>query len=131
MITHESISKVVDNLKLLEGLDLSGCFGINLELPMIKLRDNPKLTCLLLEYLLVMPSHMYHLRYTKVHTLSLFCKCPRTYRIIIDSKTVSPHHCEVLQQLPSLTNLNLKDCPLITEESKPILLISFRRIHYD
>ena len=52
-------------------------------------------------------------------------------RIIIDSKTVSPHHCEVLQQLPSLTNLNLKDCPLITEESKPILLISFRRIHYD
>jgi hypothetical protein len=79
LITHESIIKVVDNLKLLEGLDLSGCFGINLELPMIKLRDNPKLTCLLLEYLLVMPSHMYHLRYTKVHTLSLFCKCtPRS-----------------------------------------------------
>jgi len=74
LITHESVNYIMDNLKLLEGLDLSGCFGINLELPMIKLRDNQKLSCLLLEYLFVLPSHLYYLKCTKIHTLSLFCK---------------------------------------------------------
>jgi hypothetical protein len=65
---------ILDNLKLLEGLDLSGCFGVNLELPMLKLRDNQKLSTLLLEYLFVQPGHLYFLKLTKVHTISLFCK---------------------------------------------------------
>ena len=43
----------MENLRLLEGLDLSGCFGINLDLPMHKLKGNQSLSTLLLEYLLV------------------------------------------------------------------------------
>jgi hypothetical protein len=30
-LTSDSMTLVIDNLKLLEGLDISGCFGINLD----------------------------------------------------------------------------------------------------
>ena len=59
LITQESVNMVLDHLKLLEGLDLSGCFGVNLDLPMYKLRDHQHLSTLLLEYLFVLPTHLY------------------------------------------------------------------------
>lgn len=73
LITHDSVNLVLEHLKLLEGLDLSGCFGVNLDLPMYKLREHQHLSTLLLEYLFVLPTHLYQLKLSRIHTVSLFC----------------------------------------------------------
>jgi hypothetical protein len=74
LLTAESILCVLEHLKQLEGLDISGCFAISLDGIMTRFRDNTKLRCLLLEYLFVNPYHLYHLKSTRLQTLSLFCK---------------------------------------------------------
>lgn len=40
LLTSESICLALENLKNLEGLDISGCFAVNLDVAMIKLRGN-------------------------------------------------------------------------------------------
>jgi hypothetical protein len=52
-ITGESVAFALENLKFLEGVDLSGCFKINLDALMGKFKDNKQLKCLLLEYLFI------------------------------------------------------------------------------
>ncbi len=97
-VTALSISKVLE-FSNLEGLDLSGCFNVNLDLVLVKLKNNnASLKCLLLEYLMVQPFHLYHLRSSKIQTLSLFCKA-HTHSIIIflDCRTVTDSHLEVLR----------------------------------
>lgn len=73
-ITGESVALALENLKLLEGVDISGCFKVNLDTLMSKFRDNRSLRCLLLEYLFTQPYHLYHLKHSNLETLSLFCK---------------------------------------------------------
>ena len=73
-ITSDSIVMILDQQKMLEGLDISGCFKVNLDSTMVKLRDNKHLRCLLLEYLFIQPQQLYHLKATNIQTISLFCK---------------------------------------------------------
>lgn len=127
-ITSESVSLVLEHQKLLEGLDLSGCFKINLDTLMIKFRDNKQLTCVLLEYLFLQPYHLSHLRYTRIHTLSTFCN--QRFKVTshysnLDSRTVGPSHLDVLKQVSNLTNLNVKECPNVTEQGKDIIFNDF------
>lgn len=72
-ITKEPIIKILENMRGLEGLDISGCFSIDLQC-LSKLRGNRTLKCLLLEFLLVKSEHLKNLVDTNVHTLSIFCK---------------------------------------------------------
>lgn len=102
-----------ENLKTLEGLDISGCFSVDLSC-LIKLRYNKTLKCLLLEYLLVRSEQLKHLTEAGINTLSVFCKSKSYYLsniISTDSKTVAFTHVEVLKEIKSLTNLNISDCP--------------------
>ncbi len=57
LITGESLKAVLENLKGLEGLDISGCFSIDLGC-LTKLKGNQVLKCLLLEYLLLKSDHL-------------------------------------------------------------------------
>jgi hypothetical protein len=110
LLTGEAL-KVILDLKFLEGLDISGCFGIDLG-TLSRLRGNIILKCLLLEYLLVRCDHIRNLADSKVHTLSLFCKQSVLHiSFSIDSKTVDKTHFEVLKEVPSITHLNVQDCP--------------------
>lgn len=43
---------------------------------------------------------------------------------LLDSRTVSDSHLDVMKQLENLTNLNVKDCPNVTEEGRVYSLIS-------
>jgi hypothetical protein len=75
-ITGDSVALALENLKLLEGVDISGCFKVNLDALMGKFKDNRSLKCLLLEYLFIQPYHIYQLKHSNLETLSLFCKSP-------------------------------------------------------
>ncbi len=55
LVTAEGVGMVVDNLKMLEGLDISGCFTVNLDQVMSKVRGNTNLKMLLIEYLFIQP----------------------------------------------------------------------------
>jgi len=95
LLTGESIRQIFDSCKNLEGLDISGCFSVDLNC-LIKLRGNSKMKCLLLEYLMVKSEHLRHLEDSAVSTLSIFF-----------SKTVNFTHCKSLRKVKSLTNLSL------------------------
>jgi hypothetical protein len=53
LVTASSLTVAFDNLKFLEGLDISGCFNINMDLVLLKMRENHSLKKLLIEYLLI------------------------------------------------------------------------------
>lgn len=73
-ISADSIVAVIEHQKFLEGLDISGCFKVNLDAILVKMRGNRSLKCLLLEYLFIQSYQLSHLRFTHLRTLSLFCK---------------------------------------------------------
>jgi hypothetical protein len=102
------LRSVLDNLKGLEGLDISGCFSIDLGC-LTKLKGNQILRCLLLEYLLLKPDHLKPLQDTQIGTLSVFY-----------AKSVNFTHLEMIKGIRSLTNLNIQDCPQVTEPCKSI-----------
>ena len=72
-LTGEGLKSVLEHQKGLEGLDLSGCFAIDLS-ALNKLRGNTTLRCLLLEYLQVNTDNIKSLQDSKITTLSVFCK---------------------------------------------------------
>lgn len=84
-LTGDSLKAILENLIFLEGLDISGCFGLDLSV-LCKLRGNTALKCLLLEYLLLKSDHLKHLQDTRVSTLSMFY-----------SKAVNFTHLEALK----------------------------------
>lgn len=43
---------------------------------------------------------------------------------LVDSRTVSDSHLDVIKQLDNLTHLNVKDCPNVTEEGRVSRLIA-------
>jgi len=106
LLTGETLRAITDNLKDLEGLDVSGCFAMDLS-GLLRLRGNSVLKCLLLEYLVIKSEHLRPLKDTQISTLSVFY-----------SKNLSFTHLETIKEIPSLTNLNMQDCPQITEECK-------------
>jgi len=57
LLTSESLKAIFETFKGLEGLDISGCFGMDLQ-SLSKLRGNTTLKCLLLEYLLIKSDHL-------------------------------------------------------------------------
>jgi hypothetical protein len=57
LLSGESLKAVVENFKEIEGLDISGCFGMDLGC-LQKLRGNNTLKCLLLEYLPLKTEHL-------------------------------------------------------------------------
>lgn len=102
----------------MEGLDVSGCFAMDLG-GLVKLRGNTVLKCLLLEYLLIKSDHLKPLTETKITTLSVFCKFYAfVLTLAIDSKNLNFTHLEAIKGIRSLTALNILDCPQITEECK-------------
>ena len=126
LITAASISKVLEQSKL-EGLDISGCFNVNLDMTMMKMKTNQtSLKCLLLEYLLIQPFHLSHIRSSKISTLSLFCKQLFNNQYL-DCRTVTDSHLDVLRQINYLKHLNIRDCPKISEEGNTL---KFYHIHY-
>eukprot|EP00347_Sterkiella_histriomuscorum_P022700 403337486 len=110
-ITKDSLIKVLDNMRSLEGLDISGCFSIDLQC-LTKLRGNRQLKCLLLEYLMVKSEHIKNLIDTNINTLSIFY-----------SKTVNFTHVDVLIEAHRLVNLNLSDCPQLQVQDIERLII--------
>ena len=125
LLTSETLKAIFENFKGLEGLDISGCFGMDLN-GLSKLRGNNNLKCLLLEYLILKTENLKHLLDSKVSTLSVFCKYRARfiYEFSIDSKNFNETHLETLKEMKTLTNLNMLDCPMVTEPRKYIRLIT-------
>jgi hypothetical protein len=73
LLTGESLKACLEHLKNLEGLDISGCFQMDLA-HLNKLRSNKVLKCLLLEYLLMKSDNLKPLQDSSISTLSVFCK---------------------------------------------------------
>ena len=73
LLTGEALKAILDYQPNLEGLDISGCFGMDLG-ALVKLRGNAVLKCLLLEYLPLKSDHLRHLVDSRISTLSVFCK---------------------------------------------------------
>lgn len=98
-ITGESLKAIIDNMKGLEGLDLSGCMNVDLA-PLTKLRNNTSLKGMLLEFLNIKSEHIKALKETQITTLSIFCKPLSTFiDILVDSKTVNFTHLEAIKEL--------------------------------
>lgn len=120
-LTGESLKAILDNQRALEGLDISGCFGMDLGC-LTKLRGNSVLRCILLEYLLIKSDNIKALHESKITTLSVFCNHYSLFaNSIIDSKTVNRTHVEAIKSLQTLTHLNIQDCPEVTEQGKHTL----------
>lgn len=60
MVTGDSLKAILENLIHLEGLDISGCFGMDLS-ALCRLRGNCTMKCLLLEYLMLTSEHIRYL----------------------------------------------------------------------
>ena len=73
LLTVETLKAICDYQPNLEGLDVSGCFAMDMS-GLVKLRGNTILKCLLLEYLLLKSDHLKPLIDTRLTTLSVFCK---------------------------------------------------------
>ena len=73
LLTGDTLKAIIDNFKGLEGLDISGCFGMDLNC-LSKLRGNKTLKCILLEYLILKTETLRHLQDTNISTISVFCK---------------------------------------------------------
>lgn len=72
LLTGEAFRAIMKNLKSLQGLDISGCFGIDLSALSV-LRSNRTLKSLILEYLQVKSDQLKHLTHSQITTISLFC----------------------------------------------------------
>jgi hypothetical protein len=73
LLTGETMKAICDYQQNLEGLDVSGCFAIDMS-TLVRLRGNTILKCLLLEYLLLKSDQLKPLTDTRISTLSVFCK---------------------------------------------------------
>ena len=75
LLTGEALKTILEYQPNLEGLDISGCFGMDLG-NLLKLRGNTVLKCLLLEFLPLKSEHLKHLVDSRLTTLSIYCKTP-------------------------------------------------------
>jgi hypothetical protein len=73
LLTGETLKAILEYQPNMEGLDISGCFAMDLS-ALVKIRGNTVLKCLLLEYLPLKSEHLRHLVDSRISTLSVFCK---------------------------------------------------------
>jgi hypothetical protein len=103
LLTSESLIHIITNLKNLSGLDIAGCFSMDLQ-ALSKCRSNTSLKCLILDYLPVKQEHILFLSETQIETLSLFY-----------CQTMTDLHLRGLANIKTLTQVNIQRCNNITE----------------